>query len=221
MRIAERIAQRDRALALVTGEVVGQVASQTLENMKRITEVVPLPVLRPLIGMDKEEITVQAQRLGTYPISIIPDQDCCTLFTPKHPATGRAGHDVERAEASLPIRRDDREGDRRGGGRGVHVSRYKMTASQRRENVKFTPGKLAEMKAVSDARGVIAAAAMDQRGSLQKSLAKEKGGEIGARELEEFKVLVTEVLTRHASAILSIPNSVFPRASAGRRTPGC
>ena len=68
--------------ALVTGEVVGQVASQTLENLNRINEVVELPVLRPLIGMDKEEITAEAQRLGTYPISIIPDQDCCTLFTP-------------------------------------------------------------------------------------------------------------------------------------------
>ena len=103
MRIAEQLGRRDRALALVTGEVVGQVASQTLENMNRITEVVQLPVLRPLIGMDKEEITEQAQRLGTYPISIIPDQDCCTLFTPKHPSTRARRDDVERAEASLPM----------------------------------------------------------------------------------------------------------------------
>ena len=103
MRIAEEIAGRNRALALVTGEVVGQVASQTLENMTRITEVVRLPVLRPLIGMDKEEITAEAQRLGTFPISIIPDQDCCTLFTPKHPATKARRGDVERAEASLPL----------------------------------------------------------------------------------------------------------------------
>lgn len=103
MRIAERIAWQNRALALVTGEVVGQVASQTLENMNRITEVVGLPVLRPLIGMDKEEITQEAQRLGTYPISIIPDQDCCTLFTPRHPATRARKADVEHAEASLPM----------------------------------------------------------------------------------------------------------------------
>ena len=103
MRIAERIAQRNRALALVTGEVVGQVASQTLENMTRITEVVSLPVLRPLIGMDKEEITAEAQRLGTYPISIIPDQDCCTLFTPKHPATKARQREVEHAESTLPV----------------------------------------------------------------------------------------------------------------------
>jgi tagatose 1,6-diphosphate aldolase len=76
--------------------------------------------------------------------------------------------------------------------------------------VKFTPGKLAGMKAVSNSRGVIAAAAMDQRGSLQKALAKEKGGDVDARALEEFKVLVTEVLTRHASAILLDPEFGIP-----------
>jgi thiamine biosynthesis protein ThiI len=103
MRIAERIAQQHRAQALVTGEVVGQVASQTLENLNSINEVVALPVLRPLIGMDKDEITAEAQRLGTYPISIIPDQDCCTLFTPKHPATKARRADVLRAEEALPI----------------------------------------------------------------------------------------------------------------------
>ena len=103
MRIAERLARLNRAQALVTGEVVGQVASQTLENMATIGRVVSLPVLRPLVGMDKEEITSEAQRLGTYPVSIIPDQDCCTLFTPKHPATKAKGHEVERAEAGLPI----------------------------------------------------------------------------------------------------------------------
>jgi thiamine biosynthesis protein ThiI len=103
MRIAERIAQQHRAQALVSGEVVGQVASQTLENLNAINEVVALPVLRPLIGMDKDEITAQAQRLGTYPISIIPDQDCCTLFTPRHPATKARKRDVVAAEAALPI----------------------------------------------------------------------------------------------------------------------
>src|SRR4051812_9341443 len=103
MRIAERIARLNRAQGLVTGEVVGQVASQTLENMATIGSVVSLPVLRPLVGMDKEEITAEAQRLGTYPISIIPDQDCCTLFTPKHPATKAKRHEVERAEEGLPV----------------------------------------------------------------------------------------------------------------------
>jgi len=103
MRIAERIAKDHRAQALVTGEVVGQVASQTLENLASINEVVSMPVLRPLVGMDKDEITAQAQRLGTYPVSIIPDQDCCTLFTPRHPATKARSHDIERAETTLPI----------------------------------------------------------------------------------------------------------------------
>jgi thiamine biosynthesis protein ThiI len=103
MRIAERIARLNRAQALVTGEVVGQVASQTLENMANIDTVVSLPVLRPLVGMDKEEIMAEAERLGTYAISIIPDQDCCTLFTPRHPATKAKRHEVERAEAGLPL----------------------------------------------------------------------------------------------------------------------
>jgi thiamine biosynthesis protein ThiI len=103
MRIAERIARHGRAQALVTGEVVGQVASQTLENMTSINSVVTMPVLRPLVGMDKEEIVAEAERLGSYPISIIPDQDCCTLFTPRHPATRARAIDVERAEAGLPI----------------------------------------------------------------------------------------------------------------------
>ncbi|MEP6593677.1 MAG: tRNA uracil 4-sulfurtransferase ThiI, partial [Acidobacteriota bacterium] len=103
MRIAERIARHGRAQALVTGEVVGQVASQTIENMTSINSVVSMPVLRPLVGMDKEEIVAEAERLGSYPISIMPDQDCCTLFTPKHPATRARAADVARAEAALPI----------------------------------------------------------------------------------------------------------------------
>ncbi len=103
LRIAERIARQERAQALITGEVVGQVASQTLENLAIIDSVASLPLLRPLIGMDKEEITMEAQRLGTYPISIIPDQDCCTLFTPRHPATKARRIDVEHAEAALAI----------------------------------------------------------------------------------------------------------------------
>jgi tagatose 1,6-diphosphate aldolase len=86
--------------------------------------------------------------------------------------------------------------------------------------VKFTPGKLAGMKAVSDARGVIAAAAMDQRGSLQKALAKEKGGEIGDAMMEEFKSIVSEVLTRHASAILLDPEWGLPAAKRRARNAG-
>jgi thiamine biosynthesis protein ThiI len=110
MRIAEQIARQHRAQALVTGDVVGQVASQTLENMSAIGRVASLPVLRPLVGMDKEEIIGEAQRLRTYPISIIPDQDCCTLFTPRHPATRAKLEDVERAEQELPIEQIVREG---------------------------------------------------------------------------------------------------------------
>ena len=103
LRIAQGIAEKAHAGALVTGEVIGQVASQTLENMATIGSVSTLPVFRPLIGMDKDEITAEAQRLGTYPISIIEDQDCCQLFTPKHPATKARRDDIEAAERALPI----------------------------------------------------------------------------------------------------------------------
>ena len=94
---------RRHAQALVTGDVVGQVASQTLENIGVINDVATLPVFRPLIGMDKDEIVEQAVRLGTYPISIIPDQDCCTLFTPRNPQTRARLADIERAEGALAI----------------------------------------------------------------------------------------------------------------------
>ena len=103
MRIAEAIANDRRAQALVTGEVVGQVASQTLENLSVIGSVVKLPVFRPLIGMDKDEITAEATKIGSYPISIIPDQDCCTLFTPRNPLTRARLADIEVAEQALPI----------------------------------------------------------------------------------------------------------------------
>ena len=103
MRIAEALARTHRVQALVTGDVVGQVASQTIENMTSINAVVTMPVLRPLIGMDKDEITAEAQRLGSYPISIIPDQDCCTLFTPRHPVTRVRAENVASAEARLDI----------------------------------------------------------------------------------------------------------------------
>jgi thiamine biosynthesis protein ThiI len=103
LRIAEAIGRANRVQALATGEVVGQVASQTLENLARIDEVASMPVLRPLVGMDKDEITAAAQGIETYPISIIPDQDCCTLFTPRHPATKARRGEVERAESTLPV----------------------------------------------------------------------------------------------------------------------
>ena len=123
-RIAERIARMRGAQALVTGEVVGQVASQTLENLAVIGNAASLPVFRPLIGMDKDEITAEAQRVGSYPISIIEDQDCCTLFTPRNPLTRARLADIERAELSLPI--DELvEG-------AVRAARWKSSNSHRR-----------------------------------------------------------------------------------------
>ncbi len=103
MRIAERLARRSRSAALVTGEAVGQVASQTLENLTVINSVVSLPVLRPLIGSDKDEIVREARAINTYPVSIIPDEDCCQLFTPRNPATRAKAYQVEAAEESLPL----------------------------------------------------------------------------------------------------------------------
>jgi thiamine biosynthesis protein ThiI len=103
LRIAEQFARRWRARALVTGEVLGQVASQTLENLTTIAGATTMEVLRPLVGMDKDEITDEARRIGTLAISNIPDQDCCQLFTPKHPSTRARLEQVERAEAALPV----------------------------------------------------------------------------------------------------------------------
>jgi thiamine biosynthesis protein ThiI len=103
LRIAERLARAWHAKALVTGDVIGQVASQTLDNMTTIAEATEMEILRPLVGMDKDEISAEAQRIGTLPISNIPDQDCCTLFTPRHPATRARRDVVAAAEAALPI----------------------------------------------------------------------------------------------------------------------
>ena len=104
LRIAEQLARRTRAGGLVTGESVGQVASQTLENIAVIAASVSgLPILRPLVGSDKDEISRDAMAIGTYLISIIPDQDCCQLFTPRNPATKARLVEVEAAERDLPI----------------------------------------------------------------------------------------------------------------------
>lgn len=101
VRIAEALAARRGAKALVTGDSLGQVASQTLDNIAVIDEAARGPVLRPLVGMDKDEITEQARRLGTFEVSTLPDQDCCQLFVPKSPATAATLEDVRRAEAAL------------------------------------------------------------------------------------------------------------------------
>jgi thiamine biosynthesis protein ThiI len=103
LRIAEALARQTGALALVTGESVGQVASQTLHNLARVDEVADLPVLRPLIGMDKLEITAQAEAIGTFETSIEPDADCCTLFVPKHPGTRMSREEVLALESRLDI----------------------------------------------------------------------------------------------------------------------
>ncbi len=103
LRIAERIAIREKARALVTGDSLGQVASQTLENIDVISRAVPMPVLRPLVGMDKEEIISVARQIGTYEISILPDQDCCSLFVPKHPETRARLARIERIEQDLNV----------------------------------------------------------------------------------------------------------------------
>jgi thiamine biosynthesis protein ThiI len=103
IRIAEGIARREKAKALVTGESLGQVASQTLENLSAVEAAATVPILRPLVGMDKQEIIDQARRIGTFDISSIPDQDCCQLFVPKHPATKATVREVEAAESKLDI----------------------------------------------------------------------------------------------------------------------
>ena len=103
LRIAEALARSEKASALVTGESLAQVASQTLENMTVIQQAASLPILRPLVGMDKQEIINQARRIGTFETSSIPDQDCCQLFVPKHPATKAKIREVEAAEASFNV----------------------------------------------------------------------------------------------------------------------
>jgi thiamine biosynthesis protein ThiI len=103
LRIAEAIATKVDAKALVTGENVGQVASQTLSNMRAIEEVTPLPILRPLAGDNKEEIINEARRIGTYEISIEPYEDCCSVFVPKHPETRAKLEKVHEIESNLDL----------------------------------------------------------------------------------------------------------------------
>jgi len=102
-RIGERIAALEGAKALVTGESLGQVASQTLQNLAAIEEAVGIPILRPLIGLDKEEIVAEAKAIGTFEISIEPDQDCCSLFVPKHPAIRSQAAELRKLEEALAV----------------------------------------------------------------------------------------------------------------------
>jgi tRNA uracil 4-sulfurtransferase len=103
VRIAEALAPRHRARAIVTGDSLAQVASQTLDNMAVIDEVARGLVLRPLVGMDKEEITREARRIGSFDVSTLPDQDCCQLFVPRSPATAAKSHETQAAEQTLDV----------------------------------------------------------------------------------------------------------------------
>ena len=103
MRLAQRVADEVRAKALVTGECLGQVASQTMEALRVSEDVVELPVLRPLIGMDKEEIIRISRKIGTFDTSILPYEDCCTVFTPRHPKTKPHVEEVRELEAVLDV----------------------------------------------------------------------------------------------------------------------
>jgi thiamine biosynthesis protein ThiI len=103
VRIAEELARRDKCWALVTGDSLGQVASQTPENLAVVEDAAQRPLLRPLIGMDKSEITEQAQRIGTFDVSIEPDQDCCKLFVPPHPSTRTSLDHIRKLERGLEI----------------------------------------------------------------------------------------------------------------------
>lgn len=101
LKIAEKIAETNNFSALITGDSAGQVASQTLENIKAIEEAIKIPVLRPLIGFDKEEIIRKAKEIDTFEISILPHEDCCTRFVPKHPETKADVGEVKEAEKNL------------------------------------------------------------------------------------------------------------------------
>ena len=103
MRIACRVSEADGCLGLVTGESLGQVASQTLPAIAATDEVCTMPVLRPLIGMDKEEIIAISKKIDAFDISILPYEDCCTVFTPKHPHTKPKKGQCEEAEKNLDI----------------------------------------------------------------------------------------------------------------------
>ena len=107
MRIAENIAAKEDCLALITGESIGQVASQTVESLVNTNEVCNLPVFRPLIGFDKEEIVEVAKKIGTFETSILPYEDCCTIFVAKHPVTKPKLTHIYRSEERLKDVIDD------------------------------------------------------------------------------------------------------------------
>ena len=103
MRIAERLARKHKSIALVTGESVGQVASQTLAALDVTNSAVDMPILQPLIGMDKLEIVDRSREIGAFETSILPYEDCCTVFTPKHPTTNPKRENIEKSERRLDV----------------------------------------------------------------------------------------------------------------------
>lgn len=105
MRLAEALAEREGIRALITGDSLGQVASQTVENLDTVSRAISMPVFRPLIGDDKDTIVQIARQIGTYEISILPDTDCCSLFVPEHPETRAALSDIGTIESHLEIPR--------------------------------------------------------------------------------------------------------------------
>jgi thiamine biosynthesis protein ThiI len=105
VRIGEDLAKKENCYSLVTGESLGQVSSQTLPNLQIIEKAVSIPILRPLIGMDKEEIINLAKKIGTYQISILPQEDCCTLFTPKHATAKGNLKEIEKTEKGLNLKK--------------------------------------------------------------------------------------------------------------------
>ena len=101
MRIAEKISEQNESSALITGESIGQVASQTMESLVCTDAAVKMPVFRPLIGMDKEEIVEISKKIGAFETSVLPYEDCCTIFVPKHPKTKPSLSEIEEAEKAL------------------------------------------------------------------------------------------------------------------------
>lgn len=103
LQIAQRLAEKNNCRALITGESLGQVASQTLEAIVLTDEVVSMPIFRPLIGIDKDQTVTMARRIGTFETSILPYEDCCTVFVAKHPKTHPNRKDIEMAEKNIDV----------------------------------------------------------------------------------------------------------------------
>ena len=107
MRIAERLAAESGAQALITGESIGQVASQTMQSLAATDASATIPVFRPVIGFDKQEIVHVAEKIGTYETSVLPFEDCCTIFVAKHPVTKPVIKLIERSEENLAEKIDE------------------------------------------------------------------------------------------------------------------